>query len=119
MFVGGVFIGFGTRLAGGCTSGHGIFGLANLELPKPHHHRQLHGRRASSRRRSSIASIVPSSGRYMTTLYLVLGTIFGFILSRSGAADYDFIQGMFLFTNLQLYGIIGVGGARSRRPGSG
>lgn len=32
MFVGGVFIGFGTRLAGGCTSGHGIFGLANLEL---------------------------------------------------------------------------------------
>lgn len=31
MFVGGVFIGFGTRLAGGCTSGHGIFGLSNLE----------------------------------------------------------------------------------------
>jgi uncharacterized membrane protein YedE/YeeE len=44
----------------------------------------------------------------MTALYVVLGTIFGFILSRSGAADYDFIQGMFLFTNLQLYGIIGV-----------
>jgi uncharacterized membrane protein YedE/YeeE len=33
MFVGGVFIGFGTRMAGGCTSGHGIFGLSNLELP--------------------------------------------------------------------------------------
>ena len=33
MFVGGLFIGFGTRLAGGCTSGHGIFGLANFELP--------------------------------------------------------------------------------------
>ena len=31
MFVGGLFIGFGTRLAGGCTSGHGIFGVANLE----------------------------------------------------------------------------------------
>jgi uncharacterized membrane protein YedE/YeeE len=43
----------------------------------------------------------------MTKLYVVLGAIFGFILSRSGAADYDFIQGMFLFTNLQLYGIIG------------
>ena len=43
-----------------------------------------------------------------TVLYLVLGTLFGFILSRSGAADYDFIQGMFLFTNFQLYGIIGV-----------
>jgi uncharacterized membrane protein YedE/YeeE len=33
MFAGGVFIGFGTRLGGGCTSGHGIFGLSNLELP--------------------------------------------------------------------------------------
>ena len=31
MFVGGLLIGFGTRLAGGCTSGHGIFGMANLE----------------------------------------------------------------------------------------
>lgn len=44
----------------------------------------------------------------MTLLYLVLGTIFGFVLSRSGAADYGFIQGMFLFTEFQLYGIIGV-----------
>ena len=33
MFVAGLFIGFGTRLAGGCTSGHGIFGLSNLEPP--------------------------------------------------------------------------------------
>jgi len=33
MFVGGLFIGFGTRLAGGCTSGHGIFGISNLEVP--------------------------------------------------------------------------------------
>ena len=33
MFVGGLFIGFGTRLAGGCTSGHGMFGLSNLEMP--------------------------------------------------------------------------------------
>ena len=33
MFVGGLFIGFGTRLGGGCTSGHGIFGLSNLEQP--------------------------------------------------------------------------------------
>lgn len=33
MFVAGLLIGFGTRLGGGCTSGHGIFGLSNLELP--------------------------------------------------------------------------------------
>ena len=44
----------------------------------------------------------------MTLLYLALGTIFGFILSRSGAADYNYIQGMFLFEEFQLYGIIGV-----------
>lgn len=33
MFAGGLCIGFGTRLAGGCTSGHGIFGVSNFELP--------------------------------------------------------------------------------------
>ncbi len=33
MVVGGFFIGFGTRWAGGCTSGHAISGLANLQLP--------------------------------------------------------------------------------------
>lgn len=33
MFAGGLLIGFGTRLANGCTSGHGIFGLSNFELP--------------------------------------------------------------------------------------
>ncbi len=39
--------------------------------------------------------------------FLMCGLVFGLILSRSGAADYDFIQGMFLLTELQLYGIIG------------
>jgi uncharacterized protein len=33
MFGGGLLIGFGTRLAGGCTAGHGIFGMANFEKP--------------------------------------------------------------------------------------
>jgi uncharacterized membrane protein YedE/YeeE len=42
----------------------------------------------------------------LTLLYVLLGTIFGFILSRSGAADYNYIQGMFLFERFQLYGII-------------
>ena len=30
---GGVLIGFGTRWAGGCTSGHAISGLSDLQLP--------------------------------------------------------------------------------------
>ena len=33
MVIGGLFIGFGTRYAGGCTSGHAISGLANLQIP--------------------------------------------------------------------------------------
>jgi uncharacterized protein len=39
--------------------------------------------------------------------FLVLGIVFGFLLSRSGAADYGYIQKMFLFEDIQLYGIIG------------
>lgn len=31
--VGGLLIGFGTRYAAGCTSGHAISGLSNLQLP--------------------------------------------------------------------------------------
>ena len=31
--VGGFLVGFGTRYAGGCTSGHSIMGLANLQWP--------------------------------------------------------------------------------------
>ncbi len=33
MVVGGFLIGFGTRYAGGCTSGHAIMGLSNLQWP--------------------------------------------------------------------------------------
>jgi uncharacterized membrane protein YedE/YeeE len=33
MVVGGFLVGFGTRYAGGCTSGHGILGLSALQWP--------------------------------------------------------------------------------------
>jgi uncharacterized membrane protein YedE/YeeE len=33
LLFGGILIGFGTRYAGGCTSGHAISGLSNLQLP--------------------------------------------------------------------------------------
>ena len=33
LLVGGILIGFGTRYAGGCTSGHSITGIANLNWP--------------------------------------------------------------------------------------
>lgn len=35
------------------------------------------------------------------------GVVFALVLSRSGAADYTFIQEMFLLESFQLYGIIG------------
>lgn len=31
--IGGFLVGFGTRYAGGCTSGHAIMGIANLQWP--------------------------------------------------------------------------------------
>jgi len=33
LLVGGILIGFGSRYAGGCTSGHAISGLSNFQLP--------------------------------------------------------------------------------------
>lgn len=33
LFFGGLMVGFGARYAGGCTSGHAISGLSNLQLP--------------------------------------------------------------------------------------
>ncbi len=33
LLVGGLLVGFGTRYAGGCTSGHAISGLSNLQVP--------------------------------------------------------------------------------------
>jgi len=33
LLIGGVLVGFGSRYAGGCTSGHAISGLTNLQLP--------------------------------------------------------------------------------------
>jgi uncharacterized membrane protein YedE/YeeE len=31
LFVGGIFVGFGTRMSGGCTSGHGLCGVSRFQ----------------------------------------------------------------------------------------
>jgi uncharacterized membrane protein YedE/YeeE len=31
--IGGLLVGFGTRYAGGCTSGHAIMGISSLQWP--------------------------------------------------------------------------------------
>lgn len=33
LLIGGLLVGFGSRYAGGCTSGHAISGLSNLQMP--------------------------------------------------------------------------------------
>lgn len=33
LLIAGILVGFGSRWAGGCTSGHAIVGLSNLEIP--------------------------------------------------------------------------------------
>ena len=44
----------------------------------------------------------------MHAKHIALGALFGFILSRTGATDYDAIAGMFRLTDLHLFGVIGL-----------
>ena len=44
----------------------------------------------------------------MNALFLIFGLIFGFILSRARATDYNTIINMFRLTDLHLVGVIGV-----------
>ena len=53
---GGFLIGVGTRMAGGCTSGHGIFGLSNLEP-------------------ASLVATISFLGAGMATSFLVYGVL--------------------------------------------
>lgn len=43
----------------------------------------------------------------MSSRVIAFGMVFGFVLSRVGATDYDAIHGMFMLTDLHLYGVIG------------
>jgi hypothetical protein len=39
-------------------------------------------------------------------IFILLGALFGFLLSRAGATTYDFYAGLFLFQDLQLLWVI-------------
>lgn len=43
----------------------------------------------------------------MKYLFLPLGALFGFLLSRAGATTYDYYAALFLFRDLQLVWVIG------------
>ena len=105
IFLGGGFlIGFGTRYAGGCTSGHAITGLSNLQFP------------------SLIAVIGFLSADYLLPIffshsfsnktmkaikYILTGILFGIIMTKSEAVSWYRIQEMFRFQSFFMYGIIG------------
>ncbi len=42
-------------------------------------------------------------------LFVLLGAIFGFVLSRAGATSYDYYASLFLFSDLQLMWVIAAG----------
>lgn len=44
----------------------------------------------------------------MRLLFLLFGALFGVLLVAARASDFDAITGMFLLTDLHLYGVIGV-----------
>ena len=44
----------------------------------------------------------------MNPLFLLFGILFGFLLSRARATEYDVIVGMFRFTDLHLAGVMAV-----------
>lgn len=44
-------------------------------------------------------------------LFLLLGMLFGFLLSRAGATTYDFYAKLFLFEDLQLFWVIAAAAA--------
>jgi len=43
----------------------------------------------------------------MKSRYVFFGVLFGFVLSRVGATDFNAISGMFTLTDLHLFGVIG------------
>lgn len=49
-----------------------------------------------------------SSTKLVGPLFLVLGGVFGFLLSRAGATTYDFYAKLFLFQDFQLVWVIAV-----------
>ena len=101
--IGGFLVGFGTRYAGGCTSGHAITGLSQLQVG------------------SLIAVIGFFIGGLVVThfiypIYLLImkklyflfwGVIFGIVLIKSEVASWFRIYEMFQFDSFHMYGVIG------------
>ena len=77
----GLVAGFRQRLAGGCTSGHGICGIGSLKLPSLLAVLDLHGHRLRHRAGPGDAGSGAMSAAIAT---VIAGALFGFGLALSG-----------------------------------
>lgn len=90
-FAGGACMAFGARLAGGCTSGHGISGTMQLALSSWN----STGRRLVRGRHRHRP---PDVWRH-SMLPAVFGVVFGFLLQRGGMGKYQVLLGQLLLTD--------------------
>jgi uncharacterized membrane protein YedE/YeeE len=113
--VGGLLVGFGTRYAGGCTSGHAISGLANLQLPSlvavlgffaGGLIATSRATRTEQAQRARVGAARPLSGGGLL-IYLLIGIYFGLVLTKGEVVSWFRIQEMFRFQAFHMYGIIG------------
>ena len=49
-----------------------------------------------------------ASATVLRIVFLLLGTVFGYILIRAGVSSYDVIRDMFLLKSWHMYGVLGV-----------
>ena len=90
--LGGFLVGFGTRYAGGCTSGHAISGLSNLQLQSLI---AIIGLFIGGLFNESLLIALSIMKRVL--LYFAIGILFGITMIKSEAASWFRIYEMFQF----------------------
>lgn len=107
VFAGGVRVGFGTRYASGCTSGHAITGSSTLQLQSLLAVMSIlaEGLRSSHLITPRLFSLFwQVATRFLPCL--VAGLAFGFFMIKSEAASCYRIMEMFYFQSLHMFGIM-------------
>ena len=101
----GFLVGFGARLGGGCTSGHGVCGMARLSQALDRRDHGVHGRGGRHRRADA-----PCGGRLnhaRSSPRCVCGFIFGLGLLISGMTQPSKVLGF-----LDIFGLPGIRASR-------
>ena len=103
LLVAGTLIGFGARLGGGCTSGHGVCGMAMGSPASIVCTMTFMGAAIAVAHRAC-----PAVGRrHMKIAGLLIGIGFGFVLGWSRLTDYDVIRDMLLLREFDVFLMMG------------